>query len=230
MCGRFAQFTSAKDLEDRFGEDIAITKGEFYANYNVAPSQRPFVILWDQKPGENSHLVSYRTEPMIWGMLPFWAKGKKKSALINARAETLLEKPTFHKPFMNRRCLVPADGFYEWDKKSRIPYFFHDNHAPFAFAGIWEMQTDSSGTQTPGFVILTTAASSSVSGIHHRMPVAFPCERAVHWLEEKPADRLMEMIQKDIITDFSFYPVAKQVNSPKENNKNLIAPLSPAWG
>jgi putative SOS response-associated peptidase YedK len=222
MCGRFVGFRSLEELKDFFPIDRAAC--EVVANYNVAPSQEVLVIV--KHAGENW------LDRFHWGLVPFWAKdisiGNK---MINARSESVAEKPSFRTAFKKRRCLIPADGFYEWagEKGHKQPVFITlPDKKPFAFAGLWETWNKRGAEKTDykSCTIITTRASESIRNIHHRMPVILKTEVFEHWLEPENQNttELEGILKDDIYTEFVSYPVSKQVNSTRNNNPSCVEP------
>jgi len=223
MCGRFVGFRSLHDLKKYFPIDTAAC--EVMENYNVAPSQHVLAIV--KYENEN------RLEKLHWGLVPFWAKdifiGSK---LINARAETIASKPSFRDAFKKRRCLIPADGFYEWKgpKGQKQPMFITlPEGKPFAFAGLWEiwLQKDDPDTTYKSCTIITTKASDSVRDIHHRMPVILKPESYESWLDpsNQNANELKNNLQIGIVTELVSHAVSTNVNSVKNNTPSNIIPL-----
>jgi len=224
MCGRFAGYRKVEELIDNFPIDSV--DAEIAANYNVAPSQAVLAIV--------RHEDENVLEKLHWGLVPFWAKdisiGNK---LINARAETAAIKPSFKHAFKNRRCLIIADGFYEWQgsKGSKHPvYLSLPNDKPFAFAGLWETWIDKTqdGLTYTSCTILTTAASASVRPIHHRMPVILKPDKYDQWLDPtfQDLDKLNDILTNWIETDLKNRPVSKQVNAASNNHPSNIEPLT----
>ena len=194
MCGRFAGFTTVENLQEHFPIDVADI--QVTPNYNIAPTQEILVIARHEK---KNHLLKYH-----WGLVPFWAKDLSiGTKLINARSETAATKPSFRNAFKKRRCLIPANGFYEWkgSKGKKQPMFLTlPDGNPFAFAGLWEVW-DNKGkeeTQYRSCTVLTREASESVKPIHHRMPVILKPEAFDAWLDpdNQDIDPLLEIIQK----------------------------------
>ena len=176
MCGRFSLTSPWELLKERFA--VEIPANHYRIRYNAAPGQNLWVV-----PEE----TPYKAQLFQWGLVPFWAKDPKiGNRLINARAETIEEKPAFRTPFKKHRCLVLADGFYEWDKKRarRIPYrvVMKDEH-PFALAGICDYWKDNKGDELKSFSIITTEANLLISNIHDRMPVILSRKDEKVWLD-----------------------------------------------
>ena len=223
MCGRFVQFSSLRTLEAHFPIDSIA--GDVRASYNVAPTQEVLAII---------HQDGRRLEKLRWGLVPSWAKDLTGAArLINARAETVARKPSFRAAFKRRRCLVMADGFYEWqgEKGSKQPYFFTlPSKRPFAFGGLWETwKGKDAGDDAPAYkscTILTTAASESIQAIHHRMPVILQPEAYDGWLDPQihDADRLAVILQDHLVREMQCYPVSKRVNRVQNNSPENINP------
>jgi len=225
MCGRFVQFSSLRTLEAHFPIDSIA--GDLSASYNVAPTQEVLAII---------HQDGRRLEKLRWGLVPSWARDLSgASRLINARAETAAQKPSFRAAFKRRRCLIMADGFYEWQgqKGSKQPYFFAlPSKRPFAFGGLWETwKSKNAADDDPAYkscTILTTAASKSMQDIHHRMPVILQPEAYDDWLDPEihDADRLAVMLQNHLVREMQHYPVSKLVNRVQNNSPANINPLT----
>jgi putative SOS response-associated peptidase YedK len=223
MCGRFVQFSSLRTLETHFPIDSIA--GDVIASYNVAPTQEVLAII---------HQNGCRLEKLRWGLVPSWSKDLSgASRLINARAETAAQKPSFRTAFKRRRCLIMADGFYEWQGKkgSKQPYFFTlPSSRPFAFGGLWETwKSNDAADDDPVYkscTILTTAASESVRGVHHRMPVILQPEAYEDWLDPEihDADRLAAVLQNHLVRKMQYYPVSKLVNRVQNNTAENITP------
>ena len=219
MCGRFAQFTVLEYLQSRFPIDTVAC--EITPSYNVAPSQEILSII---RRKEN------RLLKLHWGMVPFWVKDIKKAAKpINARVETAAEKPSFKTAFKHRRCLILADGFYEWKKigSRKQPWFLTlPEKRPFAFAGLWDAWTGEDGSVYHSCTILTTAASDSIREIHHRMPIILNPDAFYEWLNPDNQDisKLEILLREQIVQEFIAYPVSTDVNSPKNNDPKCIKP------
>lgn len=225
MCGRFVSFRKLEELTKYFPIDVANVEVE--PNYNVAPTQE---ILAITRHDEKDHL-----EKLHWGLVPFWAKDTTNgSRMINARSETLSAKPSFRTAFKWRRCLILADGFYEWkrEKEQKQPMFLAlPDGRPFAFAGLWESWDDRGKETTPyrSCTILTREASKSVMPIHNRMPVILKPEAFGPWLNRDNQDvrLLQDIVQNRVYTELKSVPVSKQVNSVKNNWPGNIRPLKP---
>lgn len=180
MCGRFTLKTPGSRLAEAFG---GVVFPDFAPRYNIAPTQPVLCIR-----GVDGGMPGREVVPLIWGLIPSWAKDSSSGAkMINARSETASEKPAFRRAFQSQRCLIPADGFYEWQKLSerrRQPwYIFSPDQTPFAFAGLWEWWTDPKTRKViESCTILTTTANSDLRELHERMPVIVPFEAHGMWL------------------------------------------------
>ncbi|RZB35960.1 MAG: hypothetical protein SRB2_02625 [Desulfobacteraceae bacterium Eth-SRB2] len=224
MCGRFVQNSPLQIIQRIFNTDKVLF--EVIPNYNVAPTQKILAII--NQDNEN------KLEKLHWGLVPFWANDiSMGSRMINARAETVSQKPGFRNAFRKRRCVIPADGFYEWkgEKGDKHPFYITvPSGKPFAFAGLWETWTDKENDEESVYkscTIITTAASEPLSSIHHRMPAILDPEFYEKWLNEKMQNpKNLEIILRDgLIHDMIYYPVSKLVNSVKNNDPNCIKPF-----
>ena len=224
MCGRFVQYSPLQTIQQIL--DVGTVSFEVIPNYNVAPTQKIITVI--------KHNNENKLEKLHWGLVPFWAKDISiGSRMINARAETVSQKPSFRNAFRKRRCLIPADGFYEWkgEKGNKQPYYVSiPSGEPFSFAGLWETWTDKETGEESVYkscTIITTAASESIREIHHRMPVILDPKFHEKWLNADIQDpkALQVIINVGIIHNMSFYPVSKLVNSVKNNDPNCIKPV-----
>jgi putative SOS response-associated peptidase YedK len=225
MCGRFVQLSSLRTLNHYFPIDSI--SGDITVSYNVAPTQEVAAIVFQK---------DRRLEKLHWGLVPSWAKDLAiASRLINARAETVAQKPSFRAAFKRRRCLILADGFYEWqgDKGSKQPYFITlPSNNPFAFAGLWETWKSRSDSDDEAVykscTILTIAASESMQAIHHRMPVVLQSGAYEDWLnpEIQESGRLEDILQNHHARKMQFYPVSKLVNRVQNNSAACIKPIT----
>jgi putative SOS response-associated peptidase YedK len=218
MCGRFYLLSPGAVVADLF--DLA-GPVEVAPRYNIAPSQPVAVVRLGEQGRE---LI-----PLRWGFIPSWAKDAKL-APINARSETAADKPTFHHAMRNRRCLIPADGFYEWMRqgKARQPFCFRLlDDRPFAFAGLWERSEGPAGP-VETCCILTTEANELVRPAHDRMPVMLerPCFK--QWLDpaEQDAEALAWMLRPYRADAMRAYPVSPLVNSPKNDDARCLEPAA----
>ncbi len=223
MCGRFVGFRKMEELRRYFPIDQS--NCEAAANYNVAPGQE---ILAIARIGGSKILGRYH-----WGLVPFWAKDKSVGyKMINARAETIATKPSFREAFKKRRCLILADGFFEWKGKKgdKQPMFITlPDKSPFAFAGLWEIWHDSQNPDEgyKSCAIITRQAEGAIKALHHRMPVILHPEAYDAWLdpENQTLDALAPILQNRALTELVFHPVAKQVNSVRNNDPPNITPV-----
>jgi putative SOS response-associated peptidase YedK len=222
MCGRFVGFRSLRELQKIFPIDKVAC--EVTASYNVAPSQEVLAII---KHADENWLDKFH-----WGLVPFWAKDVSiGNRMINARFESIAEKPSFRNAFKKRRCLILADGFYEWkgEKGHKQPMFITiPEEKPFAFAGLWETWNKKPDSIYNSCTIITTQASESFSEIHHRMPVILKPEIYEPWLDPQnnKTDELKNILKNEIITKLISYPVSKRVNAASNNNPACIEPIA----
>jgi putative SOS response-associated peptidase YedK len=223
MCGRFVGFRNLEQLRNFFPIDTAMS--EVTANYNIAPAQQVLAIVC--RDGRN------RLEKFHWGLVPFWAKDTSMgNRLINARAETVATKPSFRNAFKKRRCLIIADGFYEWKGTAgqKQPMFISlPEKKPMAFAGLWETWSrhDQPNDLYRSCTIITVEACEALREIHHRMPAILKPELYGLWLDPQNQDvgRLKDILQKGLIKDLVSYTVSKQVNSTRNNDPSCIEPI-----
>jgi putative SOS response-associated peptidase YedK len=214
MCGRYSFAIEDELIFERFG--VSVRSAVYKARYNCAPSQNLAVISTE----DPSMISFYR-----WGLIPFWAKdisiGNK---LINARAETIIEKPSFKQAFRNRRCLVLSNGFFEWEKsREKTPYrICIRDCAPFSMAGIWENWKSPEGEIIRSFSIITTHANSLIENIHDRMPVILKREDENKWLSSAPEEELLDLLQPYPSDHMITYPVSKKVNSPLNDDPEIL--------
>ena len=221
MCGRFTLTVDPGQLQEAFPW-AEIPEG-IPLRYNIAPSQ-PAAVL----PNDGLNRVDFYN----WGLIPFWAKDPKiGNRLINARAETLAEKPSFRGSFKYKRCLVLADGFYEWRKepgtKTKTPMYLRmKNKKPFAFAGLWDTWHSSDGSEIRTFTIITTEPNILVEEIHNRMPVILPKIAYSDWLQEGENDLslLKSFLHPYPAEEMEAYPVSRYVNSPQNDSPECIIP------
>lgn len=220
MCGRFAFYSPTEATAALFGVDATIT---VEPRYNIAPTQYLAAIRDDAAAGRE--LVMLR-----WGLVPFWAKDPAiGNRMINARAETVAEKPSFRAAFRQRRCLVLADGFYEWQQQggSKTPYFISAaDGEPFAFAALWEnWQDKTSGESMQSTALITTAANAFMATVHHRMPVILRPATADRWLAGDP--QLLDEVTANS-PELRAWPVDRRVNNARNEGADLIRPAAPS--
>jgi putative SOS response-associated peptidase YedK len=192
----------------------------FKPSYNVAPSQAVLAC-------RAAEMGWRELVPLRWGLVPHWAKEPKTGySMTNARAETVAVKPAYRSAFRKRRCLIPADGFYEWKpgKPRKQPYYIHrQDNQPFAFAGLWEhWEKDRKVIDT--CTIVVTAANELIGAIHDRMPVILPPESYDLWLDPvvQDADKLLPLLKPYPVKELEAYPVSTKVNAPVNNGAELI--------
>jgi len=218
MCGRYTLARSQQELSERFGVKQIFL--DLAPRYNIAPTQKVPVIL--NISGERT-IAAYQ-----WGLIPFWVKELKKTKpLINARSESLAEKPSFKNSLAKRRCLVPADGFYEWKQNGtqKTPMFIQLKDTPlFAFAGIWDEWKDPDGEPLRTFSIITTEANEAMAAVHDRMPVILPPGAEEKWLDAsiKEPSELLPLLRPCPAEIITMHEVSTQVNSPKFDSPDCI--------
>ena len=220
MCGRFTRSQSIPAIAEEFGvEQVSCDLGP---SYNIAPTQKVAVVITDGV----KQLV-----PVRWGLVPSWAKDLSVgNRMINARAETITEKASYRNAFKKRRCLVVADGFYEWQGQgvAKRPVYIHmKSGKPFGFAGLYEVWKSPEGEEIKTCAIITTEANELMKPIHDRMPVIIPGELQDKWLDPKTADHdyLLSMLKPNPSEGMEAYPVSKRVNSPRNNSPECMKRL-----
>jgi putative SOS response-associated peptidase YedK len=223
MCGRFAFYSPHEAIVRLFGVAAA---PEIEPRWNIAPTQ--FIATVREAGGPREVAMLY------WGLVPSWAKEKSIGArMINARSETLGEKPSFRNAFRRRRCLILADGYYEWQRSGAVkqPYFisFGDGQ-PFGMAGLWERWRDpASGEPLESCCIVTTSPAATVAHVHDRMPVIVPPEAHAEWLDPKndATDRLARLFEPCPRPDLRARPVSRRVNDARNQGHDLIEEMPP---
>ncbi len=219
MCGRYSLTTPAEAVIRAFDASPGL---DLAPRFNAAPAQDLPVVR-----GAGREMVSLR-----WGLVPHWAKDiSATKPQINARGETVGSKPTFRDAFARRRCLVPADGWYEWqgERGAKQPYrICRPDGGLFAFAGIWERWGGEGADALESFAIITTGASRDLAHIHHRMPVILDPARYESWLDVEgiPPDRASELLEPAPENDFTAYTVSRKVNSARYDGADCIAPAA----
>jgi putative SOS response-associated peptidase YedK len=221
MCGRFYLDVQPDELMSHFGlESVPVLE----PRYNIAPSQTVPAVL-SGTGGRELRLLR-------WGLIPFWAKDEKIGyRTINARAETVESKPAFRAAFRNRRCLIPASGFYEWraGPDGKQPYCIHPKQrALFAFAGLYEHWRDRAGKTIDSCTILVTQANPVIQSVHDRMPVILAPENYAVWLDPHRKDPaiLKPLLRPAPADEVGLYAVSKRVNSPKNDDPGCLTPLA----
>jgi putative SOS response-associated peptidase YedK len=220
MCGRYSFAPELKVVNEHY--KINVDEGKIRANYNCAPSQSLPVISND-KPAE---LSFYH-----WGLIPFWAKDKRIGyKMINARGETLREKPSYRNAYKQRRCLIPADAFYEWKKpagsKAKIPYrIFVREQGIFSMAGLWEEWKDEQKQPIRSFTIVTVEPNAMMAEIHNRMPLILEKADEQAWLTSDNMEQIQSLIKPFPAGRMDAYPISSLVNSPANNSPEIAEPV-----
>ncbi len=225
MCGRYSITQKIEVLQDRF--DIGPAGIAVPPRYNIAPGQSaPVVLMQDGRRVLTT---------MQWGLVPSWAKDASiGNKMINARGESVDEKPSFKKAFAQRRCLVIADGFYEWRKepgrRQKVPMCIQlKNHEPFAMAGLWERWQTPDGDDLTTYTIITTSANELLADLHLRMPVILSPDDETLWLESgTDAERLKQLLKPYPGERMAFYPISNYINSPANEGPQCIEPVRAA--
>ena len=221
MCGRFAFYSPAEAVTRLFG---AGCEEDLTPRYNIAPTQAA-PVLRRNETGTRS------LDMLRWGLVPFWAKDVAiGNRMINARSETVASKPAFRNAYRSRRCLILADGFYEWQRAAtgKIPwYIFQSSGDPFAMAGLWERWQAEGQDPLETFTILTRAADPWMNAIHHRMPVIVDEQAAARWLDPATdAAELTAVLEGVTSIALDAVEVSRRVNSPANEGPDLIQPAS----
>ncbi|PWB75580.1 hypothetical protein C3F09_02105 [candidate division GN15 bacterium] len=222
MCGRYTLAVQLDLIADRFacGPEFS----QLTPRYNIAPGQLAPVVV--QEEGRKLRM-------MKWGLVPSWARDDSIGyKMINARAETLHEKPSFRKALEQRRCIIPADGFFEWrkepDGKSKTPMrIVLTDHSLFGLAGLWERWRDPEGKELLSYTIVTTTPNHLLEPIHNRMPVILSQDAEERWLnagEANPRD-LIDMLKPYPAEQMEMFPVSKVVNNPRADSPECITPV-----
>ena len=225
MCGRFTLRTDPETLTETFPGFTTPAADEMSPRYNIVPSQRVAVV-----PNNRENSVEF----FQWGLIPSWAKDPKiGNRMINARSETLAEKPSFRTPYKRRRCLILSDGFYEWraepGSKTKTPFYIRlKSEKPFAFAGLWEAWSPNiDDDPLLSCTIITTAPNSLMETIHRRMPVILEPDAYDLWLDpsDQPPNQLDGLLKPYPAEEMMAYPVSRLVNRPSNDSPNCIAPV-----
>jgi len=224
MCGRFSLELPAKTIAEFF---LAHNLRDVKPRYNIAPTQQVLAIFRDVEQPETNEAGSFS-----WGLVPFWADDIRIGAkMINARGETLRQKPSFRAAFKYRRCLIPVSGFYEWQRlgKAKQPWYFRpaEDGVPFAFAGLWEQWSGAAGEELWSCTIITTEANALMAEIHHRMPVILPREHFDQWLDpaEQDSKQLEPLLEPCPPEWMTAYPVSTYVNRNSNEGPRCIERL-----
>ncbi|HYK73956.1 MAG TPA: SOS response-associated peptidase [Pseudoneobacillus sp.] len=221
MCGRFTLTATLEQLMDRFDIEYFMNEEDYFPNYNIAPSQSVLAVINNGAANKMGYLK--------WGLIPSWAKDPSISnKMINARGETLIEKPSFKYAYQKKRCLILADSFYEWkksDSKSKTPMRIKlKSDDLFAMAGLWEKWISPEGKSIFTCTVITTTPNALVHEIHDRMPVILKREDEKFWLDPSITDtNLLNPLLKPLDMELmEAYEVSSLVNSPKNNTIELI--------
>ncbi|MEK5528577.1 SOS response-associated peptidase [Viridibacillus sp. FSL R5-0468] len=224
MCGRFSLFSSFEDIIQAFDVEKMINEDEYTKNYNIAPTQNILSIINDGQMNRMGYLS--------WGLIPSWSKDPKiRTKMINARSETVVEKPSFRESFKRRRCLIPMDSFFEWQQisSSKQPFRIKmKNDQLFAVAGLWDTWRSSTGEKINSCTMLTTSPNELMSSLHHRMPVILPTKAYETWLNtlEQDTQLLQSLLVPYPASDMEAYAVSTAVNSVRNNDQSLIQQIS----
>jgi putative SOS response-associated peptidase YedK len=258
MCGRYASARKRQELLEEFTVAQDGTSDELKPDYNVAPTKKVYAVM--ERPAGKGEGASggeagggkraadagdgpgepvRRLEVVKWGLVPSWAKDPSiGSRMINARVETLTEKPSFRRAFAKRRCLIPADGYYEWhrtDKKTKQPYFIHpEDGGVMAMAGLYEFWKDPTRAEDDPLkwlttcTVITTTAEDHLGHIHDRMPVILKRDMWADWLDPGRTDpaEVMGLLKDAPPSGLAAYPVSSEVNSVRNNGPHLMEPES----
>ncbi len=221
MCGRYTLSTPGAAVAELFELD---TVPRLTPRYNVAPTQESAVV---RLAGGRRSLLCLR-----WGLVPYWAAEPGiGNRMINARSESVADKPAFRSSFRRRRCLVPADGFFEWRRTpaGKQPYLIRlSDGRPFAFAGLWERWVPHDGEPIESFTILTTRPNELAATVHDRMPVILPPRHHELWLDplERRPERLTPVLRPFPAAEMQLFPVSEVVNKPANDTPECVAPLA----
>jgi len=252
MCGRYASSRRPEDLVEEFEIDKVEVKETLQPDYNVAPTKQVYAVV-ERSPGEDAEGAAPERQlrTLRWGLVPFWAKDPGiGSKMINARMETVHEKPAYRRAFSSRRCLLPADGYYEWypteqrtkaGKPLKQPFFIHPaDGAVMAMAGLYEIWRDPTREEDDPLrflwtcTVLTTSAEDSVGHIHDRMPLLVEPDRYAAWLDPSSSDvdQLKRLLVPAAPGRLEAFPVSTEVNNVRNNGPELVEPLTtePATG
>jgi putative SOS response-associated peptidase YedK len=226
MCGRYTLHHTPREIRERFG--VETLEELLSPRYNIAPSQIVPIIRRHQSSvagGDSREMAGCK-----WGLIPYWAKDPKiGNNLINAKAETISEKPSFKNAFVKRRCLIPADGFFEWRKRGKEPsqpvYVRRRDGGLFAFAGLWEAWKTPEGEALETCTIITVEPNEFISKIHHRMAAILKPDEEAAWIDPKSkSDELLRLLRPYESDDLEAFPVSRAVNSPAHDSPECIAP------
>jgi len=227
MCGRYAASANPEDLVEEFEIEHVRLRDPVEPDYNVAPTKAVPAVVERTRDGAQVRMLT----TLRWGLIPSWAKERSiGNRMINARMETVAEKPSFRRAFKQRRCLIPADGFYEWQKTNggKQPFYIRmQDGAPFAFAGLWETWHGDEG-ELRTCTIITTAPNELTGEIHNRMPVILDPEDHDLWLDPDfdQKDPLAELLRPYPADAMEAYRVSRRVNKPSNNEPSVLEPAA----
>ena len=225
MCGRFNLIATPEQVKEAFNLPSLF---DFHPSYNITPGQDLLAIVSSDEAIDGNHYN--QAVQLYWGLIPSWSKDSKIShSLINARAETISEKPSFRSAYLKRRCLIPATGFYEWRQTQQGKQAYHITRPAqelFAFAGLWE-HWEQDGDTVYSCTIITTPANQLMLPIHSRMPVILDPQNYQHWLDRQTKkDTLHALLALDAYTEMNTIPVSNWVNNPRHDDPNCTRPLT----
>jgi putative SOS response-associated peptidase YedK len=243
MCGRYASIKAPADLADEF-QAVDATEGEVAPDYNVAPTKNIVAVVERHPRDADGERIDDQVERSLrvvrWGLVPYFAKDAKGGArMINARSESAAEKPAFRRAMASRRCLIPADGWYEWQRgpEHKQPYYTHyADGSSLAMAGIWEYWKPKDDPDADGLVtaaVLTTAAVGDLTQIHDRMPLLLPPTAWEAWLnpdlsaQDDAVAALLAPPSAELLERLALYPVSPLVNSVRNNSPELLDAMAP---
>lgn len=219
MCGRYT-YTKPDLYPFEHKLETGLTL-DLKPRYNIAPSQQAAVIHAAEQ--------GYKVSLMRWGLVPRWSKEPAtKYSTINAKVETAASKPAYRDAFKRRRCLVPADGYYEWKQTAgqKQPYYIHLGCQPFAFAGLWERWEGEGADPFDSYTIITGPATEATRDIHPRMPVIVPENAWRAWMDTDTSPTKLADILASPVTDLQHHPISTRVNNPRNEGPDLIQPAS----
>ena len=228
MCGRYTLHKKAEEIRARYG--VKNFSEDIHNNYNVAPGQLMPVVTETEEDGRSIDL-------MRWGLIPVWAKDPNIGyKLINARDDTIFDKPMWRNVVLRKRCLIPADGFYEWKKppagvkEPKQPFYIRPKQTDlFSFAGVWETWKDVEGLQWKTYSIITTDPNKEMAGIHNRMPVILHEEDEASWLDPRhnnDRDAIEHLLRPFDDSGLEAFEVSRDVNVARNNDEKLIYPIN----
>ncbi len=224
MCGRLSFVTTKEKIREQFGERLELGDGPLQLSYNIAPTQQAYVLL-----NEHPEVL----DRLSWGLVPYWSKDAKDAAKrINARSEGIAEKPSFRLPIRKRRCIVLADGFYEWRREGRQKLPFRILAADgrlLALAGIWDTWQKPDGGILRSFAVITTTPNLEMARVHDRMPVILDSPQKIRqWLEDRPLEEVLDLLQPAQDGLLELYRVSEKVNAAYNDGPELHEKLPPS--